>query len=63
MKQARPPLTREQLDAIRKKISDPNYLKDATERVAEKLLSELFPQDNEARLVETHDSYRKGGAE
>ena len=55
--------TPEELKAIMERYKDPEYMRKAIDAVAELILDEIMPKDNEVRLVENNDSYRKGGAE
>ena len=43
-----------------KKWDNPEWRKRAIESVAELIFNELFPADNEVRVVESNDAYRRG---
>ena len=58
-RRGRPEHTPEELKAILDKYKDPAYMQKAIDGVADILLDELFPQDNEVILKEPMVTYHR----
>lgn len=59
-RRGRPEHTPEELKAILDKYKDPAYLEKALDGVAEVLLDELFPKDNEIKAPIPITSFHRG---